>query len=686
VLLKCYYPQWSRDRIFLRLRSLGIPWKECEELLRHFRTAILDGALPLDSYDPQTLAGIVRALNNPRDTSLIDKTVSQVFVDFATGEDSPSNNITINILRNIREATDFSHPAEWFPEARSIRRRIIMHVGPTNSGKTHQALQALAAAKTGYYAGPLRLLAHEIWERLNRGQIVPAGVTLDPSAAADDNGGMDLLDGSVPTKPPVLTKEHNKRFARACNLITGEEQRIVAEDALVSCTVEMLQFNRFVDIAVVDEIQMIADPTRGSGWTSAVLGLCAKEIHLCGEETAVETVKNLVKETGDELIVNRYQRLTPLRVANRSLHGDLKRIEKGDCVVSFSRSGIFALKKKIEDITNLRCAVAYGRLPPEIRSEQAALFNDPNSGFDVIVGSDAIGMGLNLYVSDTRPFRTHHSHSHRKIKRIVFESSRKWDGTKEIDLSTSQIKQIGGRAGRYGLHGDSSDGGIVTTLYPEDLPAVKAAMDSALPPIPGAILPINSDAYNTVKQATLADKPRFASVVEIISLFSRTRHPYICSENREHRRIAEFLNTASDHFTMEDTMHWFYSPVSWRDDVAKAVATRFLKDHQMRLRVDLTKALRQEKLLKALETTWSAIETQTKVSNPREILMALETLHKSIVLYMWMGQRMPIVFADLKEASELKMKVEKAMEFVLRAITKGVSAKKIVSRLPGGRS
>lgn len=401
-LLRHYYPQWSRDRIVLRLRSLGIPQKEYTELLDHFRTAILDGALPLDSYDSKTLAEIVQALDNPRDALLINKTITRLFVDFATREGSPSSDNAVNVLRSIREATDFSHPAEWFPEARTIRRRIIMHVGPTNSGKTHHALQALAAAKTGFYAGPLRLLAHEIWDRLNKGQIVPAGVTLDPSAAADDDGGTDLLDGSIPSKPPVLTKEHNERFARACNLITGEEQRIVAEDALVSCTVEMLQFDRVVDVAVVDEIQMIADTARGSGWTAAVLGLCAKEVHLCGEETAVEVVRDLVKETGDELIVNRYQRLTPLRVAKQSLNGDLKRIEKGDCVVSFSRSGIFALKKRIEEVTNLRCAVAYGRLPPEIRSEQAALFNDPNSGFDVIVGSDAIGLGLNLYVFNTR--------------------------------------------------------------------------------------------------------------------------------------------------------------------------------------------------------------------------------------------------------------------------------------------
>jgi len=280
----------------------------------------------------------------------------------------------------------------------------------------------------------------------------------------------------------------------------------------------------------------------------------------------------------------------------------------------------------------------------------------------------------------------YHSRPHRKIKRIIFESSRKWDGTREVGLSTSQIKQIGGRAGRYGVRDDSSDGGIVTTLYPEDLPVVKAAMDSDLPPIPGAILPINFHAYNTIQQATLVKEPQFTDVLETLSLFSRTRYPYIHAETKENRRMAELLNQASNHFTMEDTMTWFLSPLSSRDDVAKAVALKFLKDHQVRLRVNLTKALRRENLLEVLETTRSAMESETKVSDPRGKLMTLETLHKSIILYMWMGQRMPVAFADVEEALDLKGKAEEAMEFVLRVMTKGASAKNNVSRLADGRS
>ena len=62
-------------------------------------------------------------------------------------------------------SVDFSNPAEWFPEARKIRRHIIMHVGPTNSGKTFRSLQKLKTADRGYYAGPLRLLAREVYEK-----------------------------------------------------------------------------------------------------------------------------------------------------------------------------------------------------------------------------------------------------------------------------------------------------------------------------------------------------------------------------------------------------------------------------------------------------------------------------------------------------------------------------------------
>jgi ATP-dependent RNA helicase SUPV3L1/SUV3 len=310
---------------------------------------------------------------------------------------------TVMSIQRLAQAADRYYPEEEYSLARKLNRKIIMHVGPTNSGKTHHALRALAAAPVGLYAGPLRLLAHEIWERLNLGQIVPLGMEDEGEMVAAVHPATPIPDTQsaldVPVNSPVVRKLGNPKYARVCNMITGEEQRIVDPNAtLVSCTVEMVSTHRMVDVAVIDEIQMISDEQRGSGWTNALLGVRAKEVHLCGEETAVPLIRALLKDTGDELIVHRYKRLTPLVVEKESLNGDFSLVRKGDCIVTFSRSSIFSIKRQVEAATGMRCAVVYGRLPPEIRSEQAALFNDPDSSYDVMVGSDAIGMGLNLYV------------------------------------------------------------------------------------------------------------------------------------------------------------------------------------------------------------------------------------------------------------------------------------------------
>ena len=306
-------------------------------------------------------------------------------------------------MQELFRAADFSGIAWEFGFTRSSRpRKFIMHVGPTNSGKTHNALRALAAAKRGLYAGPLRLLAFEIFDRLNKGQIVPLGEEPSAEAEADDQATVvdgDAVDGEGASRGAVVTKTGDARFVRPCNMLTGEEHKLVSEDApLLSCTVEMVPLSSAWDVAVIDEIQLIADRQRGGAWTTAVMGLNAAEIHLCGEESAVPLIESIVRDLGDELVVKRYRRLSPLIVADESLGGDLSKVEKGDCAVAFSRTGLFQLKSDIERKAKLRCALAYGRLPPEIRAEQAALFNDPKSDYNVLVGSDAIGMGLNLCV------------------------------------------------------------------------------------------------------------------------------------------------------------------------------------------------------------------------------------------------------------------------------------------------
>lgn len=251
---------------------------------------------------------------------------------------------------------DFRYPTEWFPAARAIQRRVHLHVGPTNSGKTYQALKRLEEAKSGFYAGPLRLLAHEVYSRFNA-------------------------------------------KGKSCGLITGDEVKVdeSVPPAIFSNTVEMVSLGKEMDVGVIDEIQMIADPARGWAWTRALLGCQAQELHLCGEERVVPLIRQLLASMGDKLEIHRYSRLNPLKPMNTSLKGDFKRLEKGDAVVAFSRITIHALKRQIEQTTGRRAAIVYGSLPAEIRAQQADLFNDPDNDYDFLVASDAIGMGLNLY-------------------------------------------------------------------------------------------------------------------------------------------------------------------------------------------------------------------------------------------------------------------------------------------------
>ena len=68
---------------------------------------------------------------------------------------------------DLRNLSDLTVPSDWFPRAREMKRKVVYHCGPTNSGKTHQALESFSRGKSGVYCGPLRLLAHEVFERMN---------------------------------------------------------------------------------------------------------------------------------------------------------------------------------------------------------------------------------------------------------------------------------------------------------------------------------------------------------------------------------------------------------------------------------------------------------------------------------------------------------------------------------------
>ena len=279
------------------------------------------------------------------------------------------------------------NPKDEYREARGMRRKFIIHLGDTNTGKTYNAIQRLKSCKKGVYLSPLRILALENFERLNNEGIV-------------------------------------------CNLQTGEEEILKEGATHVSCTIEKLNLKDQYEVAVIDEIQMIDDKQRGAAWSRAVLGVRAKKIHICGALNAKEILIKIIEDCKDDYEIKEYKRNIPLEVEDKEF--SYKDVEEGDAIVLFSKKKVLSLAEEYSE-KGIKASIIYGDLPPEVRRKQYDDFI--NKETKILITTDAIGMGVNL-----------------PIRRIVFLSVKKFDGD-EIRLLTSQeVKQIGGRAGRKGIY------------------------------------------------------------------------------------------------------------------------------------------------------------------------------------------------------------------------------------------
>lgn len=530
---------------------------------------------------------------------------------------------------------DLLAPAEWFPKARRMKRKIVMHVGPTNSGKTHNSLKALAKAKLGYYAGPLRLLAREIYERFQEQGI-------------------------------------------SCNLITGEEivPSLDAFDNLTelsSGTIEMVPLNKTMDICVIDEIQMIADPLRGSAWTNAVLGVQAKELHLCGEPSAVKLIKELVKQTGDELHIREYKRLGKLTVQDEPVR-KLQNLRTGDCVIAFSKRKILDLKCEIENTTKLKVGIIYGALPPEIRSKEA---NNFNSGkYDVLVASDAVGMGLNL-----------------SIKRIVFASMSKFDGYEVASLSVSATKQIAGRAGRYSTAEGELEG-LVTTLQRRDMALLHKQMGSEVEDLERACIWPPGEFWSYY----IAQFKHNILLPEAIGKLAKDVARYRLKDYfyMDFERQVEILNLMIPldlhmKLTIDDQVKLMLTPVNFQA-VGPEVIETCIKFFETILDIEPKTVFDFDFLhLSVLLKRPSVASTPDQIL---DYLSALEIDHKLVLCFMWLSQRWPTIFVDRESAHEIKFLVEKRISEELVCLRKaaenrGISpdellGKKMAAKRPYG--
>lgn len=225
-------------------------------------------------------------------------------------------------------------------------RRVTAVLGPTNTGKTHHAIDRMLAHRTGVIGLPLRLLAREVYDRI----VARVG----PSVVA---------------------------------LVTGEERIVPDRTQYWVCTVEAMPLEIGADFVAVDEIQLCADPDRGHVFTDRLLrarGL--NETLFLGSDTMRSAIAALVPHV---TFIKR-ERFSTLKYAGSK---KISRMPPRSAIVGFSVESVYAIAELIRRQKG-GCAVVMGALSPRTRNAQVALYQ--NGDVDYLVATDAIGMGLNL--------------------------------------------------------------------------------------------------------------------------------------------------------------------------------------------------------------------------------------------------------------------------------------------------
>jgi len=481
-----------------------------------------------------------------------------------------------------KQSINLAEYPDTFEVARRMPRKFIALLGPTNSGKTHRAMEALAKASSGVYLAPLRLLALENYERLQQA----------------------TLHGE-PLK---------------VSLVTGEERRVVEGATHVASTVEMLDTRTRVDVAVIDEIQMLADRDRGAAWTAAICGAPASVVYLLGAPEARRAVEALAERLEVPLEVHVLKRMGPLTMEPTAVR-KLRNLRRGDAVIAFSRREVLMWRDMVTEM-GLSVATIYGNLAPEVRRAQAERFRDGSA--DVVIATDALSMGLNM-----------------RIARVVMTTTVKFNGVEEEEISASLARQIAGRAGRYGVHEE----GLVAGYDDETHEVMRALLKEK-------IAPLSATGFSVAP--SLEHLHRISAVTgetSLAKLLKRFTHNIDVPDGFFFPRITDEQSERA----------------LWLDTLTLSVAEKFM----MSLVPVSTKV---PSLQRAWEQWAHALSKKrvTKLHEEQDDLyrLNLQEVEDSCRLYSayaWLSYRMPEYFPSVSEAQSLARKASERVDSILQA-------------------
>jgi ATP-dependent RNA helicase SUPV3L1/SUV3 len=238
-------------------------------------------------------------------------------------------------------------------------KKIIALLGPTNTGKTHDAIEKMLDFKSGIFGLPLRLLAREVYEKC--------------------------------VKKVGLNK---------VALITGEEKIIPSSADYFICTVESMPKDKIVDFVAIDEIQMCADKERGHIFTDRLLNSRGEILTMF---LGSQIMKNIINDLIDDVNFLKKERFSKLTYSG---YKKVSRLDGKTAIIAFSVEEVYAIAELVRRQKG-GAAVIMGSLSPKTRNSQVDLYQ--SGDVDYLVATDAIGMGLNMdidqiYFSNLKKF------------------------------------------------------------------------------------------------------------------------------------------------------------------------------------------------------------------------------------------------------------------------------------------
>jgi len=226
------------------------------------------------------------------------------------------------------------------------KNKITAVLGPTNTGKTHLAIDTMLSFESGMIGFPLRLLAREVYDK-------------------------------------VIKKVGPDKVA----LITGEEKIIPSNAKYFLCTVESMPINKYLEFVGVDEIQMCADHERGHIFTDRLLNMRGNKLTML---MGSSTIKKIISKLDDDIEFINRERLSKLTYAG---HKKISRINRKTAIIAFSAEEVYAIAELIRRQKG-GAAIVMGSLSPKTRNAQVELYQ--SGDVDFLVATDAIGMGINM--------------------------------------------------------------------------------------------------------------------------------------------------------------------------------------------------------------------------------------------------------------------------------------------------